>query len=201
MMRAIILVSLVSVFWIWHLQSPQPLPAQTLFEEAEAVENEYFAEDKYFVEIVPFIPVEEKSIECLATNIYHEARSESEISRMAVGWVVLNRVHSDRFPDTVCEVVYQGRVSRWHLENTGKVVPLRHQCQFSWYCDGKSDRIYDRQSFEEARAIAVDLILNYSKYEDPTSGALWYHADYVNPNWASDYIRTGQFGSHIFYRE
>ena len=67
-------------------------------------------------------------ITCLAQNIYFEARSEPVAGMLAVGHVVLNRVASDRFPDTVCKVIRQGGERR------------RHRCQFSWWCDGRSDK-------------------------------------------------------------
>ena len=156
-------------------------------------------EDKYFQDMTPFIPATEKAIECLALNIYHEARNESTIGQASVAWVVINRVQSDKFPDSVCGVVYEARYSKWWKEAHGKNVPLRHQCQFSWYCDGKSDRVYEWDKFEEARSIAYSVLMNKTP-ADPTNGALWYHADYVNPSWANDYTKTAKIGTHIFYR-
>lgn len=193
---------LVSVFWIWFLQpTPQSVADEApLFEQAKEQEAKYFGEEEAMKSIVPFIPVEERQIECLATNIYHEARNESRAGRLAVGMVVMNRVESSRFPNTVCEVIYDGRISKWHRENTGKVVPLRNQCQFSWWCDGKSDRIYNHKKFEEARMDAITILMN-DNIADITDGALWYHADYVNPSWSKVYKKTAKIGTHIFYKE
>jgi spore germination cell wall hydrolase CwlJ-like protein len=169
--------------------------AQQLFEHASEKENQYFQQ------MTGMMPSIEKSIECMAMNIYHEARNEIEAGRRAVGFVTMNRVKSDLFPNTVCEVVYQARLSRWHLENSGKNVPLKNQCQFSWYCDGKSDKIYEPAKYEDARELAYQIIMGYNTMVDITDGALWYHADYVNPYWAKDYHRIGKIDTHIFYRE
>ena len=174
--------------------------AEQFFAHADIVNTKYFQEEKHFESVAPLLSNVEKAVECLALNIYHEARGEEKLSRYAVAWVTMNRVKSNRFPDTVCEVVHQGRISRWHIENTGKVVPLRNQCQFSWWCDGKSDEVHELKAFEDAREIAIDVLLDKTK-ADPTKGSLWYHADYVNPNWSSSYHRVARIGSHIFYRE
>ena len=90
----------------------------------------------------------QKQIECLATNIYHEARSESTIGKIAVAWVTVNRVNTERYPDTICGVVYDAV-----LDSKGN--PKRHQCQFSWYCDGKSDDIKNKDAWYEAVQIAT----------------------------------------------
>lgn len=158
-------------------------------------------ENNYFDKMSKVIPSIEKSIECMALNIYHEARNESAAGKRGVAFVTMNRTKSDLFPDTVCGVVYQARLSRWHLENGGKSVPLRNQCQFSWYCDGKSDEIYEPVKYEEARGIAYQIIMGYNDLIDITDGALWYHADYVNPYWAKHYVRIAKIDTHIFYRE
>ena len=124
-------------------------------------------------------------ITCLAQNIYFEARSEPVDGMLAVGHVVLNRVVSDRFPDTVCNVVRQGGERR------------RHRCQFSWWCDGRSDKPHDKVAWNAARLIAW-FVYN-GQTEDPTGGALWYHADYVNPYWREAFVAGPQIGRHIFY--
>ena len=72
--------------------------------------------------------------ECLADNIYFEARNQGFAGWVAVAQVTLNRVRDDRFPNTICEVVKQGLTYESGF-------PIRDKCQFSWYCDGKSDTI------------------------------------------------------------
>jgi hypothetical protein len=126
-------------------------------------------------------------LECLALNIYHEARSEPDTGKLAVGHVVLNRALDSRFPGSLCEVVKQGGER-----------PL-HACQFSWWCDGKSDRPRDSDAWEESRIFA-DLIFN-DGIKDPTGGALWYHADYVDPPWRVKLVEGPKIGRHVFYLE
>ena len=133
----------------------------------------------------------QKQIECLATNIYHEARSESTIGKIAVAWVTVNRVNTERYPDTICGVVYDAV-----LDSKGN--PKRHKCQFSWYCDGKSDDIKNKDAWYEAVQIAT--LVYYSKRFDPTEGAIMYHATYVSPNWKSDFEKTVRIDEHIFYK-
>ena len=124
-------------------------------------------------------------ITCLAQNIYFEARSEPVDGMLAVGHVVLNRLASDRFPDTVCKVVRQGGYQK------------RHRCQFSWWCDGRSDEPDNKVAWDAARLIAW-FVYN-GQTVDPTGGALWYHADYVSPYWREAFVAGPQIGRHIFY--
>ena len=125
-------------------------------------------------------------ITCLAMHIYHEARGETLKGRVAVAAVVINRVADDRFPDTICGVVKQGG-------------ERRYRCQMTWYCDGRSDNPGDALSWDEARTLAVALVFGFG--EDPTHGALWYHASYVRPNWAERLHPTRTIGRHIYYRD
>lgn len=135
---------------------------------------------------------------CLAQNIYHEARGEDLSGQVAVAHVTMNRVNSKKFPNTVCEVVYQARYSKWWLER-GKKVPILHKCQFSWYCDGKSDGIGDWDSFDNISSVSRDIILG--KHEDNTNGAVYYHADYVKPHWSNHMKVSAVYDNHIFYSD
>jgi spore germination cell wall hydrolase CwlJ-like protein len=126
-------------------------------------------------------------IECLALNIYFEARGEPEAGQLAVGHVVMNRVSSKRFPGTVCDVVQQGGVLR------------RHRCQFSWWCDGRSDKPRNERLWEKSGELALNIY--WGRSADPTEGALWYHADYVKPAWRKDFERGPKIGRHIFYSQ
>lgn len=126
----------------------------------------------------------ESELRCLALNIYFEARSESDAGKRAVGHVVMNRVVDPRFPGWVCEVVRQGG-------------EIRNRCQFSWWCDGRSDTPKDRASWVRSWEAAYQVYWGYS--EDPTDGALWYHADYVKPAWRKVMSASNKIGRHIFY--
>ena len=124
-------------------------------------------------------------LECLALNIYHEARGEPPEGRVAVAQVVLNRVRDRRFPDDICTVVKQG------------AKPPRRDCHFSWWCDGRSDRPADPSAWAESKTIAEDVLAGH--HGDPTGGALWYHADHVAPKWRSSLVPAGKIGRHEFY--
>jgi hypothetical protein len=126
-----------------------------------------------------------KEIECLAQNIYFEARSESEQGQLAVGHVVMNRVAHGHYPNSVCGVVKQGGENK------------RYRCQFSWWCDGRSDLPKDKKAWRRSHELAKTIYMGYAK--DPTGGALWYHADYVNPKWSTALVFGKKIGHHLFY--
>ena len=132
-----------------------------------------------------FHPVTDE-LHCLALTIYFEARGEPETGKLAVAHVVMNRMKDSRFPDTICRVVQQG----------GEQV--RHRCQFTWWCDGLSDRPRNLRQWKKSQALARTVY--WGDRPDPTGGALWYHADYVAPTWAQAFSRTSQIGRHIFYQ-
>lgn len=134
--------------------------------------------------------VDSKEMECLATNIYFEARGESEKGMKAVALVTVNRVKSELFPNNVCDVVYQAKT------RNGKI--LRNQCQFSWYCDNKADIVTDVQSFLKALDVA-HYVLAGNVY-DITYGATYYHAYYVQPRWSKEFQKIARIDSHIFYK-
>ena len=113
--------------------------------------------------------------------------------------VTMNRVRDARFPNTVCEVVYEGP-HRKSWKDPSILIPLRDRCQFSWYCDGKSDKFpkQDEEAVMVAHEIADAVITG--NYMDYTGGALFYHADYVLPAWAEMKEKTIEIDDHIFYK-
>ena len=123
---------------------------------------------------------------CMALNIYHESRSEEMRGQVAVANVTLNRVASKKWPDDVCSVVKQGYTK-------GK-----NNCQFSWFCDGKSDTPTDTVAWARSVLVANDVMMGY--IPDITKGATHYHAKYVKPYWAKSLSPTVSLGSHIFYK-
>lgn len=128
----------------------------------------------------------EKSLDCLAINVYREAGNEPFEGKVAVAQVTLNRVNSNKFPRDICAVVYQK--SRF----TERVI-----CQFSWYCDSKHrNRPVNDEAYEESYRVAKMVFLEDFKLES-IENALYYHADYVNPNWKLK--RLTKIGTHIFY--
>jgi spore germination cell wall hydrolase CwlJ-like protein len=131
-------------------------------------------------------------VQCMALNVYYEARGSNLADKAAVADVVLNRVNDTRYPDTVCDVVKQG------LQDANGNM-LRNKCQFSWYCDGKHDRPQDEDRWVEAQSIAWNMV-EENKYRGITEGSTHYHATYVNPRWAKTLQLVGRIGAHIFYR-
>jgi len=138
-----------------------------------------------------------KQVECLAKNIYFEARNEPFAGQFAVALVTLNRVKDTTFPDTICKVVYQGI-------HTADGFPKRDRCQFSWYCDGVSDIVRNSEAYNTTQKIANLAMLQYSKLKseglDYTEGAIYYHTYEINPRWSTAYPKVGRIGDHIFYR-
>ena len=134
----------------------------------------------------------QKEVKCLADNIYFEAGFEPNDGKVAVALVTLNRVNDPRYPKDICGVVKQ----KAKIESIGD---KRVACQFSWYCDS-GKRITNTEAYQEARKIALYVYANYENIKDFTNGALFYHADYVNPRWRNLTVTT-QIGRHIFYKE
>jgi spore germination cell wall hydrolase CwlJ-like protein len=131
---------------------------------------------------------------CLAQNIFFEAGIESTAGKAAVARVTVNRTSSERFPDSVCEVVKQG-----HKHANGQM--KRYKCQFSWYCDGKSDTVpANSKNWKDSVDVAV-AVYTSNKYQGLVEGAMWYHAKYVSPHWKSSMDRVGTIDRHIFYTQ
>jgi spore germination cell wall hydrolase CwlJ-like protein len=123
---------------------------------------------------------------CLQQNIYFEARNQSINGQIAVAWVTLHRVDDPRYPNTICEVVWQRK-------------------QFSWTHDGKSDKpnksVAGKRAWEDAGLIAKVVVFDWIKGSNgPVAGATHYHANYVLPYWAAKLERLGKVGAHIFYK-
>lgn len=131
--------------------------------------------------------------ECLAMNIYHESKGESELGQRAVAYVTLNRAKDPAYPDDICEVVHQAQIGYDGL-------PVKNKCQFSWFCDGRSDEPTDEQTYAQMKFIASVVINTYGNSFDPTMGATMYHNETVNPHWADSFEKTTEIENHIFYK-
>jgi len=129
----------------------------------------------------------EQARTCLAQAIYFEARSEPPEGWVAVADVVINRARDQRYPASICGVVFQGD-------------HRRHKCQFSFACDGLSDRAYNKELWEKAMRLADYKLANISPFPTLTD-ATHYHADYVSPYWSDKLERVSKIGRHIFYVE
>lgn len=131
------------------------------------------------------LPVAAKAADCLALALYHEARTEGIEGMQAVAAVVLNRVRHPEFPDDICAVVTDG----------GEQPP----CQFSWWCDGKSDRPTEEEPWQVARTVALEVVQE-GGVADPTDGALFFHTTDMDNPWRLPRERTAEIGDHVFYR-
>ncbi|WP_342360560.1 cell wall hydrolase [Terrarubrum flagellatum] len=127
-----------------------------------------------------------RELKCLSEAVYFEARSEPEEGQAAVAQVVLNRVKSGLYPQSVCGVVYQNRER--YLG-----------CQFTFACEGRSLRITEPEPWRAAQRIA-QAVLDGSSYNDEVGGSTHYHARYVRPYWARSLKRMDTIGQHVFYR-
>ncbi len=123
---------------------------------------------------------------CLANALYFEARGESIKGQFAVAEVILNRVDSRKYPNSVCAVVNQG---------TGR----RHACQFSYACDGRADTIREHAAYAGVAKVAR-LMLDGAP-RSLTSGATHFHTTEVSPRWAKSFPNTAKIGNHLFYRQ
>lgn len=125
------------------------------------------------------------ALACLAEALYFEARGETVKGQFAVAEVILNRVDSELYPDTVCGVINQG---------TGK----RYQCQFTYTCDGNAEVIREPSAYERVAKVARAMLDGAPR--KLTDGATHYHTTAVKPRWATKFPRTARIGVHLFYR-
>jgi len=120
---------------------------------------------------------------CLARTIYFEARGQSDREMAAVGHVVVNRVRQPNYPGDICSVVKDG----------GEEPP----CQFSWWCDGRSDVAGNRREYSRAVRIARGIL--DGSVADPTGGANMFHNGAASPDWAGEAEPRGRIGDQYFY--
>jgi spore germination cell wall hydrolase CwlJ-like protein len=127
-----------------------------------------------------------KAEKCLTDAVYFESRGEPERGQIAVAQVVMNRVFSPFYPDSVCGVVYQN--AHRHLA-----------CQFTFACEGKRLVVEEPEAWDKAKRIARDTL----------DGKLWlshigksthYHAYWVRPSWVREMKKMYKLGVHTFYR-
>jgi len=116
---------------------------------------------------------------CLALNIYHEARDQPLAGQIAVAQVVVNRVHHEDYPSSVCSVIKQ-----------------KHQ--FSWLWDDISDKPYEKEAWVLSQRVAKSVL--DGRTIEIVEGATHYHATSVKPKWARRFYKVVQIDKHIFYR-
>lgn len=131
-----------------------------------------------------------RDLTCLTLNIYHEARGEPLVGQHAVAEVTLNRVASERFPDTVCDVVYE---KRWDK------IRGRYVAAFSWTeLDNSTETAVDQEAWQQAWQAAEAV--SSERYTPTLEGALYYHSRQIRPRWSRSKKRIAQIGRHVFYR-
>jgi len=136
------------------------------------------------------IPFGLEALDCLALNLYYESRNEAnDILIATIGYVTMKRVERSGYPDEVCKVVYEQRLSN----KTKRWVPM-----YSWTVDGKSDIPSNFSSYNRCLMIARRILNKTIK--DVTHNATHYHNTSVDPYWSSSLYRIAQLGNHIFYR-
>lgn len=126
-----------------------------------------------------YVDYKDEDLDCLSRNIYFEAGNQSSIGKLAVGLVVMNRVASKKYPDTICGVVNQ-------------------RSQFSWVDDGKSDVPKNDNAWKVSQNLSRDILegkANFINFDD----VMHYHADYVSPSWSKRMQQVAQIDQHIFY--
>lgn len=128
--------------------------------------------------------VEIKEVFCLAQNIWFESRSSTYEDQMMVGFTTINRTRDRRYPESICEVV-------WDKE------------QFSWTHDGQSDSIKldtpDRVQ-KWARIVELSILIMTNNIDDVSNNATHYHAKYVSPGWSRRLVKVATVGGHHYYR-
>ena len=194
-------VLLAATYWQPETNTKVIKPGIIVVPENSPVVEELFPESSGEPNVNP------DELHCLAVNIYHEAKGESYLGKLAVAHVTMNRVHNKRFPDNVCDVVYQAQM---YVNWKGNEVPRRGMCQFSWFCDGKNDDLYltnkqghkvepNVRAWNESNDIAFDVLLGYTA--DPTAGATHYHNPSISdPFWTEHYELAAVVDNHTFYK-
>lgn len=189
--EALLTVRLASIFEPENklLGTEQAARLSNLTQRPRVHRNEALAEGEviYSRKYLDNLPGAEggEALKCLAEALYFEARGERIRGQFAVAEVILNRVDSPRYPNSVCGVINQG---------TGKL----YQCQFTYTCDGHKEVIREPGAYERVAKIAR-LMLDGADRE-LTDGATHYHTNAVNPKWARKFPRTATIGVHHFYR-
>ena len=194
-LRTVLLFTLFATLIGWHVDTADgsikrtaiqslDLPTEIMVTRSSQINYWHFEQ-----------PVIDEDLYCLALNIYFEGRGEPIEGQYAIAEVVLDRLMHEEYPNTICNVIKDGKYYKWNPK-----IIIRHKCQFSFYCDGKPDTPVDGKAFKIAQYIARDVLTN-PRYVREFDHVLYYHADYVSPNWASNKLYVGRIGAHLFYTD
>ncbi len=176
--KALIAVALFALMSFLMLKGIDPAIAQTKVELKQGIVTNRVKNNE------SVSTIDKTQLMCLAKNVYFEARGESERGMKAVAHVTLNRAAHHRFPKSVCGVVYQR---------------IGGSCQFSWICDGNSDRIRSHDEWIKSMRIAFQVLSGRTR--DPTHGATHYfNYNIVSPDWSRRLVQTATIGNHSFHK-
>jgi len=163
------------------------------------------------------VKIDQEELWCLSKNIYFEARAESHSGKQAVANVTKNRVESTDHPNTYCGVVKEGPVREsWKTkgkevpESDRKFYPVKHRCQFSWWCDGEKDTIWiqymdgtmieaNMTAWRESVYIALETLSGHL-YDNTTGATFYYNHNLVYPHWAKEFELVEVIGNHTFMK-
>jgi spore germination cell wall hydrolase CwlJ-like protein len=137
----------------------------------------FVIQQKILTDVTITHEIDNSEVECLARNIYFEARNQPIKGQEAVAHVTLNRLKSGKHGNSICKVVYQPHAFSWTLNSRSKMNEIKAETL--------------------AREIAFNTLLGNTK--DPTHGATHYHATYVTPYWSKKLEKKVKISSHIFY--
>lgn len=118
-------------------------------------------------------------LQCMATAIYHETKSETEHGKFAVAFVINERANSQKFPDTICKVVKQ----------------TKPNCQFTFHC--KRLKVSNKEQYEEAEKVAYDFIVRKKHRDILPEGTLFFNSKSVR---RFNRKVVAQIGGHVFYK-
>ena len=149
-----------------------------------------YADESYSLETYSLT---KKNFDCMVLNSYFEARNQSKNGLMSVTHTVLNRIFSTKYPNTACEVIEQAKRS-----SNGAII--RHRCQFSWFCDGLSDKPRDQYAYDHAIVTTRRALELWEYGYDITLGSTHYHAKTVTPYWSKSLEYRTTIDGHHFYR-
>lgn len=137
--------------------------------------------------------IDDKAVNCLASNIYYESRGEPDEGKIAVGMVTINRTRDKRFPSTICGVVNQRTTAKSHSV-----------CQFSWSCHGMRSPHKEDRVWLECQRIARNLLVEPALYQQlrvKYIRALYFHELHSHPSWVRSKIHLASIGGHHFYSD
>jgi spore germination cell wall hydrolase CwlJ-like protein len=160
-----------------------------IFIENKELSNSIYSDSTIYFSDVALdqyrLPNVDKQLMCLAEAVYFEARGENLVGQLAVAEVVLNRVDSKLFPNSICEVISEGATRL-------------NSCQFSYNCDGKPETIIEKIVYN--RILKLSSFLHMGAARLLTGGAVFYHSEAVTPSWSKKFKKTNKIGGHLFYK-